>query len=428
MKNKLTLRALQLLLLILFVQSAAFGQGRISSPYSRFGIGDIMSTAGVNQRAMGGIGYGISSPFFINAMNPASYVSIDTLSFIFDIGADARQTNLRTLDFSETATAASLSYLKFGFPVTRWWRGAFGLLPYSSTSYHMQDRSVEEGIGSIKRIYKGDGGINRVFVGSSFKLHSTLSVGFNFGYLFGTINQSSANTFPDSAYRMNYKIVSSTKVNDLYMDYGIYYRKTLKNKMQLSAGLALSNNHQVNATIEQLGYRYFISSTGLDNVVDTIVNVKAKKGSITLPTNLGFGVALSKTDNWLIGADVQYQLWEDYKYFGRSDSLQNTLRLSLGGEYTPSISTVSNYFQRLTYRGGLTYQNSFLELRGQRINEFGISFGLALPLPRTRSTLNIAAELGTRGTTAQNLIKENYVRFTLGLSIFERWFIIRKYD
>lgn len=428
MKNKPICRLFQLLLLILFVQSSAFSQGRISSPYSRFGIGDIMTTAGVNQRAMGGIGYGISSPFFVNTLNPATYTSFDTLSFVFDIGADARQTRLITLDNSETATAASLSYLKFGFPITKWWRGAFGLLPYSSTNYHMQDLNVEENIGSVKRIYKGDGGINQVFFGSGFKLHPNLSVGFNFGYLFGTINQTNANTFPDSAYRMNYKLISSTKVNDVYLNYGIYYRKELKNNMQLAAGATFSNNHNVSSTMEQLGYRYFIASTGIDNVVDTIVNVTGNKGKITLPSNLGVGFSLAKTDKWLVGADVQYQMWENFKYFDRPDSLQNNFRVGVGGEFTPSISTVSSYFQRITYRAGFSYQNSFLQLRDQRIDEFGISFGLALPLPRTRSTLNIAAELGTRGTTAQNLIKENYVRFTLGLSIFERWFIIRKYD
>ncbi|MDY0343346.1 MAG: hypothetical protein RBR28_07220 [Lentimicrobium sp.] len=428
MKNKPICRAFQLLLLILFVQNTAYSQGRISSPYSRFGIGDIMTTAGVNQRAMGGIGYGISSPFFVNALNPATYTSFDTLSFVFDVGADVRQASLSTLDKSETANAASLSYLKFGFPITKWWRGAFGLLPFSSTNYHMQDLSVEENIGSVKRLYKGDGGINQLFLGSGFKLNPNLSIGFNFAYLFGTLNQSSANTFPDSAYRMNYKLISSTKVNDVYLNYGIYYRKNLKNNMQLSAGASFSNNQNMSATLEQLGYRYFIASTGTDNVVDTVVNVTGTKGKITLPANLGLGFSLGKFDKWLVGVDVQYQMWEKYKYFDRVDSLQNNFRLGVGGEFTPSVSTVSNYFQRITYRAGLSYQNSFLQLRDQRIDEFGISFGLALPLPRTRSTLNLTAELGTRGTTAQNLIKENYIRFTLGLSIFERWFIIRKYD
>ncbi|GAB1404728.1 membrane protein [Lentimicrobium sp.] len=416
------------MLLTLLIQNVAYSQGRISSPYSRFGIGDIMTSAGANQRAMGGIGYSLSSPFFVNVMNPATYISFDTLSFIFDVGADARSARLTTLDRSESANAASLSYLKFGFPVTRWWRGAFGLVPYSSTNYHMQDLSVEQNIGSVKRIYQGEGGINQLFVGSAFKLHPNLSIGFNMGVLFGTISQTSANTFPDSAYRMNYKIISSTKVKDIYLNYGIHYRKTLKNNMNLATGLSFSNNQDVSARMEQLGYRYFVSSTGVDNVVDTLVDVTGLKGSITLPANLGFGVSLGKPDKWLVGADVQYQMWDNYKNFDRLDSLQNNFRLALGGEFTPSVSTVTNYFQRITYRAGLNYQNSFLQLRGQRIDEFGISFGFAFPLPRTRSTINLSTELGTRGTTAKNLVKENYFRITLGLSIFERWFIIRKYD
>lgn len=198
--------------------------------------------------------------------------------------------------------------------------------------------------------------------------------------------------------------------------------------MNLATGLSFSNNQDVSARMEQLGYRYFVSSTGVDNVVDTLVDVTGLKGSITLPANLGFGVSLGKPDKWLVGADVQYQMWDNYKNFDRLDSLQNNFRLALGGEFTPSVSTVTNYFQRITYRAGLNYQNSFLQLRGQRIDEFGISFGFAFPLPRTRSTINLSTELGTRGTTAKNLVKENYFRITLGLSIFERWFIIRKYD
>ncbi len=135
-----------------------------------------------------------------------------------------------------------------------------------------------------------------------------------------------------------------------------------------------------------------------------------------------------KTDKWLVGSDFQWQQWEKYSYFGITDSLKNSMRFSLGGAFTPSVSTVSGYWQRITYRGGIRYTKSYLELRNERINEFGISLGIGLPLPRTRSTINLAAEFGSRGTIANNLIKESFVKFTLGLSIFERWFIIKKYD
>ena len=404
------------------------GQNRISSPYSRFGIGDLMNNNSVSNMAMGGISYGYSSPYFVNPSNPATYTSFDTLSFIFDMGAYANQTKMMTNNLSQDANFASIAYLKFGFPVTRWWRSSFGLLPYSNTGYNMMDKEVEENIGAVTRSYQGSGGYNQFYFGNSFALNKNFSVGFNLTYLFGTVDKSRATTFPDSAFRLNYKEINSTKVHDLSLNYGLYYRWKKENGYQLGAGLVFSNGNNVSATQSLMGYRYFISSTGLDQVIDTLVNKAAVKGKIFLPSSIGGGLTFGKTDKWLVGADYQLQMWKNYAYFGVADSLNNSMRISVGGEYTPSMSTVSNYFQRITYRGGLRYSNSFLELRGQQINEFGISFGFGLPLPRTRSTINLSAEIGSRGTKSADLIKENYVRFTLGLSIFERWFIIRKYD
>lgn len=404
------------------------GQTRISSPYSRFGIGDLMNNTGVTNMAMGGISYGLSSPYFVNPSNPATYVSFDTLSFVFDVGAYANQTKLITTDLSQDANFASLAYIKFGFPVTRWWRSSLGLMPYSNTGYNMLDTEVEESIGSVTRSYQGNGGYNQVYFGNSFSLNKNFSVGVNLTYLFGTVEKSNATTFPDSVYRMNYKEVTSTKIHDLSLNYGVYYKKQWEKGYKLGLGLVFSNGTNISATENRLGYRYFESSLGVDQVIDTLLNFSSVKGNIFLPSSIGGGFTFGKSEKWLVGSDVQLQMWNKYTYFGVADSLKNSMRISVGGEYTPSVSTVSNYFQRISYRAGFRYSNSFLELRGQQINEFGISFGFGLPIPRTRSTINLSAEVGSRGTTNANLIKENFVRFTLGLSVFERWFIIRKYD
>jgi hypothetical protein len=387
-----------------------------------------MSNNGVTNMAMGGISYGLSSPYFVNPSNPATYVSFDTLSFIFDVGAYASQTKLITTDLSQDANFASLAYIKFGFPVTRWWRSSLGLLPYSNTGYNMLDKEVEENIGSVTRRYQGNGGYNQFYFGNSFSLNKNFSIGVNLTYLFGTVEKTNATTFPDSAYRMNYKEIISTKVHDLSLNYGVFYKKLWEKGYKLGVGLVFSNGTNISATENRVGYRYFVASSGVDQVIDTLMNEPSAKGNLFLPSSIGGGFTFGKSEKWLVGADYQLQMWNKYTYFGVADSLKNSMRISLGGEYTPSVSTVSNYFQRITYRAGFRYSNSFLELRGQQIDEFGISFGFGLPLPRTRSTINLSAEIGTRGTTNANLIKENFVRFTLGLSVFERWFIIRKYD
>jgi hypothetical protein len=428
LKSKKILARLLVVLVFLTLNSQLSAQNRISSPYSRFGIGDLLTNTGVYNMAMGGISYGVYSPYFVNTANPASYAAFDSLSFIFDVSAHSKQSNLITTNLSQSANYTSLGNLLFGFPVNGWWKSSFGLLPYSMVGYNMIDSRVDENVGRVDFLYQGNGGINKAYIGNSFSLTKNLSLGFNLSYLFGTISKSSADEFPDSAFKINYKILNTAQVHDVNMDYGLFYHKQLKNGLQYNAGLVFSNSANISTTEKRLGYLYFKSSTGVDITRDTIVNQDAVKGNIKLPTNLGFGFSLGKTDKWLAGADVQWQQWEKYSYFGINDSLKNLMRISLGGSYTPSFSTVSGYWQRITYRGGLRYTNSYLELRGERINEFGISIGIGLPLPRTRSTINLAVEFGTRGTTNNNLIKDNFVKFTLGLSIFERWFIVRKYD
>ena len=37
-------------------------------------------------------------------------------------------------------------------------------------------------------------------------------------------------------------------------------------------------------------------------------------------------------------------------------------------------------------------------------------------------------EIGSRGTTDNNLIKENFIRFGIGLTLNDRWFIKTKYE
>lgn len=428
MKRKNILTKLLVVLAFCAFCGQLSAQKRISSPYSRFGIGDLQGNNGVYSMAMGGISYGVYSPYFVNPSNPASYAAFDSLSFIFDVSVFSKQSKLINETMTQSASYSSLGNLLFGFQASRRWKVSFGLLPYTMVGYNMIDSQIDEDFGKVNYLYEGTGGINQAYVGNSFSLTKNLSAGFNFSYLFGTINKSRADEFPDSIFKMNYKILTSAKVHDIYLNYGLFYHKQKKSGMQYNVGLAFSNNTKINIDESQLGYLYFKSSSGVDLTRDTIVNESAVKGQALLPVNIGAGFSLGKTDKWLVGADIQWQQWEKFTYFGVSDSLQNSLRLSLGGSFNPSASTVSGYWQRVTYRGGLRYSESYLELRGTRINEFGISIGVGLPLPRTRSTINFAAEFGSRGTTTNNLIKENFIKFTLGLSIFERWFIIRKYD
>ncbi|MEC7264731.1 MAG: hypothetical protein VXW38_13400, partial [Bacteroidota bacterium] len=84
------------------------------------------------------------------------------------------------------------------------------------------------------------------------------------------------------------------------------------------------------------------------------------------------------------------------------------------------------YFKRVTYRAGLRYDVSGLEVNGKEINNFGITFGLGMPLGGSFSNVNLGFELGRRGTTDANLIEESYLKINVGLSLNDVWFQKRK--
>jgi len=125
--------------------------------------------------------------------------------------------------------------------------------------------------------------------------------------------------------------------------------------------------------------------------------------------------------------DVNWRNWKEYKSYGRSDSLQNSFSIHLGSEYIPKHNSITSYWHRVRYRLGVRYENTYLEINNQPIKEFGISFGLGFPFRRSKSMLNFAFEFGNRGTVENNLVQENFIKFTFGLSIYERWFVKNKY-
>ena len=81
----------------------------------------------------------------------------------------------------------------------------------------------------------------------------------------------------------------------------------------------------------------------------------------------------------------------------------------------------------MVYRVGTRFEKTGLVLNNQPIEDFGITFGLGLPVGGL-SKINIGVELGQLGTLNSGLIKENYGNIMLGFSLSDVWFIKRKYD
>ena len=411
-----------ILFFLLITGEVSRAQQTTSSPYSRFGMGDLNSQFSSVFNSLGGGGYAINDSKIINPFSPASYSSYQSNSFLFSTGINNETIDIQSLTDNQTVNNLSLSHILFGFPLTKKIGSSFGIIPFSSIGYSMQNR---DDIFGADMLYDGDGGISKVYFGSSLELHQNLSVGANASYLFGGLNRRKKLVFDDETI-FNSRSNSLINIKGIYYEFGAVFSKKIDdNNSHISISINTSNNTNVNAKRTNLVETFEYSGTN-EIVKDTFVN-SVEKGSMILPkyTNLGLAYSL---DKWLFVFDYSTQNWSDYELFEESDSLINSQRISGGLQYTPDISSVNQFYKRCHYRVGLALNTTPLQINNTQLEDKSISFGIGIPIKKNKSTYDISLILGQRGTTSNNLLKENYVKIGLSMSFEGIWFVKQKYN
>ena len=411
-----------ILFFLLITGEVSLAQQTTSSPYSRFGMGDLNSQFSSVFNSLGGGGYAINDSKIINPFSPASYSSYQSNSFLFSTGINNETIDIQSLTDNQTVNNLSLSHILFGFPLTKKIGSSFGIIPFSSIGYSMQNR---DDIFGADMLYDGDGGISKVYFGSSIELHQNLSVGANASYLFGGLNRRKRLVFDDETI-FNSRSNSLINIKGIYYEFGAVFSKKIDdNNSQISISINTSNNTNVDAKRTNLVETFEYSGTN-EIVKDTFEN-SVEKGSMILPkyTNLGLAYSL---DKWLFVFDYSTQNWSDYELFEESDSLINSQRISGGLQYTPDISSVNQFYKRCHYRVGLALNTTPLQINNTQLEDKSISFGIGIPIKKNKSTYDISLILGQRGTTSNNLLKENYIKIGLSMSFEGIWFVKQKYN
>ena len=427
MKASLLKRSLFVATLMLYGINA-LAQADVESPYSIFGVGQIRDKSmNARLKGMGGTTNAMFGPGIINAQNPASYAKIDSLAFLFDAGLYFKTSTFSTSNQSEKSNNSSFDYLAMAFGLTPWWKMAIGAQPYSTSGYTMIVEGLQNNIGKYTTSFKGSGGLNQAFIGNAFKLGKHFAIGANAYYVFGNMQSQTTLYFPDSLYYINTRRSVDMTVSSFMFDYGLLFDTDLGSDLKLSLGLTY--DQKINLKGKQSLFIRSIendATTDIEYMIDTIVNTEFNT-SLKMPQGIGFGIALQKNDRWCIGADFNWTQWSKFARHGVNDSLQNSWMVSAGAEFTPRHTSISNYFTKASYRVGGFYEHGYININGISLNKLGMTAGISLPLPKTLSKVNFAVEIGQFGTKSDGLIQENYLNFDVGISVFEHWFMKRKY-
>lgn len=418
-----------IVVLLVFAPVLAFSQTDASSPYSMFGLGTVRETT-INARlqGMGGVANSMFDKGLINSQNPATYAKIDTLAFLLDVGFYFKATSLRNATIREKALNAAPDHISIAFPVFRWWKMSFSAQPYTSVNYSMKTEQNVENIGRAVTLFDGEGGLNKINWGNGFKIGEHFSLGANASFIFGSNQASTILYFPDTAYILNTARNRDVSIYWFTFDYGLMYDTKIGDKYALSVGLTYNQPANLRGNYERYTRTTVGGVEGVSETVIDTVSYDKDKVRYHVPQGVGFGFTFSQLQRWTVSFDLDWHQWSTYAVNGViSDTLQDSWRVAVGGEYMPKSTSVSKYFTRASYRAGMFYERGSLNINNHSINKFGVTLGISLPLPRTLSKVNLAVEVGQFGTKSDSLIQERYFKLVVGVSLYERWFMKRRY-
>jgi uncharacterized protein YaiE (UPF0345 family) len=447
---------------LVFTTQNVNAQSSSASPYSRYAFGDIAANPHSSYYGLGGISLSLCDSFQFNSFNPASYSFLMKHRPIFDIGVGGQNVIMNGSSSTAKATTFGLKAISMGLPVSDRWGISFGITPLSSVGYSFSTHEEHPVIGGITHKFDGNGGINRLYAGTSFLIvdnsQHKFSVGMNLTYLFGSLLTSNRTLIDDQSIQTGFlhsKTTQNTFISDFILEGGFLYRGKLNNTSYLNFGGNLNASSPLYAKREFLSHSFNDPIT--ESLVDTVEYRSSEWGRIYFPKKIGFAVSYEKRFSHksnqnafrrlIISAQYDLQDWANYsevfKYENDitdsiADGMRNSRAYSFAIQYNPFSSSIigpnEKWWNISTYRLSFSSASTYLQINDTQLKQYGIGFGIGIPLINSLSfsLLNVGVEAGKRGSLDSGLIEESFINLSLGLTISphrnDPWFIKRKYD
>ena len=433
MQNKLI--SISFILIFTFPYCAK-GQKLVNSPYSRFNMGTLNPAGTFRSLSMGGTGVAMRDNCSIYYVNPASYSSIDTTSFLFDFGIDYSISVLNDGTAKYQSDDMNFNHLILGFPLSKGWGFSLGLVPLSN-GYYSLSQTVKEGdpgydpiTGEISSTHKGDGGFTNFFLGTGLKVTKNFSLGANLNILFGQVERINQFVFADYLNSFGQYNSEKLKINGINFDYGVQYSAELKKDYFFTAGVSMTAAKKYKSDLETLSERFASYTTSLYSPDTLVYSNSSSKDSTKLPSTIRLGIAFGKKDKFVAAIDYVASKWADARIQGSNGYLANSKSWLFGAEFIPDKYSNSSFLSRIEYRLGGHISDNYLIIKGVQIKEFGVSCGLGLSMRNSQSKTNIYFDFTRRnGDPAKGLLNENYYTVGISLNLYDPfWFIKRKYE
>lgn len=447
-------KKLALIILGALLPLISWAQPKDNSPITRYGIGDIYRGDFNQTGATGGLFGAWIDNYRVNPGNPASLPYLQSTALEF--GLFSRYNQFERNGSKQDVWSGNLDYLSLAFPLksrinqildkktTPWdYAMGFSVNPISQVGYDVELTQDIEGIDTVRSIFTGEGGLSQVAMATGIK-YKNLSFGLQLGYVFGRIENNSQLDLIQEVAPYSTRSFSTINLRGFKWQAGVMYRhyldpvseepEKLRNRRSINFGIYGHSTTGFTTRSDRLIERINIPYTSSSLLArDTLLFTENKKGKRSLPAKIGIGMTYLKGSRYQVGVNAEFTNWADFNLEDKNDlglNYQNTMRLSVGGEWTPDANSFRNYLRRIRYRAGLYYETDPREINGQSFDAYGLQIGFGFPviLPRQQiSFLDLALEGGRRGIS--EIQQDTYLRIRLAATLNDNsWFYKRKFD
>jgi hypothetical protein len=411
------------------------GQKLVNSPFSRFNIGTLEEKGSFRSLSMGGVGTAMRDNSSIYYVNPSSYSSIDTTSFLFDFGMNYSTNVISDGTLKYHSDDMNFDHIIIGFPIVKGWGISAGITPFSNGYYNLF-KTIKEGdpgydpiTGEINSFHNGSGSLNNFFIGTGLNITKKLSLGINLTFLFGQLERSNQFVFTDYANTFSESNSEKLRINGAALNYGLQYNTALKKDYFFTAGISVTPPKKYKDNLEKISVRfapYLTSSYSPDTLYYS--NTQSKD-STRFPSTIRLGVAFGKKDKFVAGIDYIISSWSHARIHGSNGYFADSKSWLMGVEYIPDKYSNNSYLSRIEYRLGGHISDNYLLINGVQIKEYGASCGLGLSLRNTLSKANIYFDfLRRKGNNAKGVHNENFYTVGISLNLYDWWFRKKQYE
>lgn len=446
---------IRLLLFSLLLGSSTMAQNAASSPYSSQALGETSFFGSALYQSLGGSSVSILDSTISNIFNPASYAFMAEGLPQFSMGYSFRSSEYDFNGATSRQNFANLTHFSIIIPFAKRFGIGAGIRPITRIGYDISDFSLIDNDTTYYK-YEGTGGLQQAFLGASIKVLDSrkhqLGVGVNGDFLFG-FSEKQRRAYQDiGTFQVGGIIQETSNYRGFSAETGINYAFIPTAAHRITLG----TTYRPEIVLEQersdltLFHFNFFDQTNYDTVIQNL----NQEGAITIPAELKVGLTYqffpqSDTSknrvfepSFLLTGEYETAAWSKFqsKINNQIDAnkLSNSSTIRLGFEYTPhknmlDRSTFIKYPAKMKYRIGYYISTLPYISQGKALEEFGISFGLGLPVVVNRavSSVNIGFNYGQRGNDNINTINENFWGINFGVHLspgFDRWFRKYKYD